>query len=453
MRQFFLILPFFIIFQGCSYLDAMKRAKLNEEIKGTNAYYDQKCLVSDECMMISAKVILPLEERTQTLAFVTVIQDGNESRAIDVQLLNFATESNQKEKSAYYFLTLPMGEYTGYIVKVKEHTNFVDEKLEVLKKFGPYFVLKNDLKAYNNSYIEEDIYLNPQNIVEPFNYSLRKFHKKLLVKNSHTHHGYFESDVNLDDPIFSHTMALEGLYYPESFSSKTKALYRLTPSYIKGTIPLIFVHGMAGTPLDWKYIINHVDLEKYTPYLAYYPSGEDYTKLSAMFSGWILSEKIFKEKALVIIAHSFGGVIVRDALNRHQNKHNILFISLASPFGGDAKASEGVKNAPYVLPAWKSIADDGVFIKNLYRTPLTSTENYSLIFAYNNHDEGPSGDSRIPLKKQLRKEALKEANNVHGVNEDHISILKSNETSNYINELLQKFAQKNLLKAESLIEK
>ena len=105
------------------------------------------------------------------------------------------------------------------------------------------------------------------------------------------------------------------------------------------------------------------------------------------------------------------------------------------------------------MPAWRSIADDGTFIKNLYREPLTSNEAYALVFAYNNHEEGPSSDSRIPLKKQLRKEALKEANYVHGINEDHISILKSNETSTYINELLEKFAQNNLLKQDRLIEK
>jgi len=193
MRQFFLILPFFLIFQGCSYLDAMKRAQLNEDIKGTGAYYDQKCLVSDECVTVSAKVILPLEDTAQTLAFVTVIEDGNERRAIDVQLLYFTTELDQKEKSAYYFITLPMGEYRRYIVKPKENTIFTDGSLGVLQKIGPYFILKHDLKSYNNSYIEKDIYLNSQDVKEPCNYSLTRFHKKLMVKDSQAPHGYFEN--------------------------------------------------------------------------------------------------------------------------------------------------------------------------------------------------------------------------------------------------------------------
>ncbi len=201
---------------------------------------------------------------------------------------------------------------------------------------------------------------------------------------------------------------------------------------------------MAGTPRDWKYMLENLDLERYTPYLLYYPSGDDYARLSKTFNGWILSDKVFKEKPVAVIAHSFGGVIVRDALNLVHDKHKVLFISLASPYGGDAKASDGVKNAPYVLPAWRSIADNGNFIKELYRKELYEYEKFELIFAYNNDEKGPSGDTRIPLLKQLRSESQKEANTMRGFNEDHVSILKSKEAADYINTFLNEFADENL---------
>ncbi len=197
---------------------------------------------------------------------------------------------------------------------------------------------------------------------------------------------------------------------------------------------------MSGTPRDWKYLLEHLDLTHYTPYVLYYASGEDFTKLAAQFNGWILSDKIFKHGPGVIVAHSFGGIIVRDASNLQENsskKNKGLFISLATPYGGDAKASEGVKEAPYVIPSWRSIADDGEFIKDLYREKLSKNVNFELIFAYNNNEEGPSGDGRVPLEKQLRAEAQNEARNIRGFNEDHISILNSKETAEYINTLLE----------------
>ncbi|MEN8147488.1 MAG: hypothetical protein ABFR02_07700 [Campylobacterota bacterium] len=442
MRLFFLLLPLILIFQGCSYLDAVKRSKTNEEIKGTKAYYDNKCLVAEECASLSGSVYLPVNDISDTLALVTVIQDGNESRAIDAQLLDFTTTSD--DKVAHFFFSLPVGDYMFYVIKADDNKTLLDDELQVLAEMGPGSIGPEDLKEYHNAYITKDIKVDSDVSNGTFAYSIDHLRQELIAKNSRTTGGYFDDNVDLDDPIFSHKMAMEGLYYPQNFKTQVKPLYRLAPEFKKGTIPIVFVHGMSGTPRDWRYMVENLDLERYTPYLAYYPTGEDYTKLSVLFSGWILSDKLFEDLPIVIVAHSFGGVIVRDALNLEHDKHKLLFISLASPYGGDAKASDGVKNAPYVLPAWRSIADDGDFIENLYRKELSENETFKLIFAYNNYEEGPSGDSRIPLRKQLRFEAQEEADELYGFDEDHVSILKSKKTAVYIDELLNKFADENL---------
>jgi len=431
-----------IVFQGCSYLDAVKRSKDNEKIKGTKAYYDNKCLLSEECATLSGSVYLPINDISDTLALVTVIQDGNESRAIDAQLLDFTTTSD--DKVAHFFFSLPVGDYMFYVIKADDNKTLLDDKLQVLAEMGPGSIGPEDLKEYHNARITKDIKVSSDVSSGTFNYSIGQLSQELIAKNIRTTGGYFDDNVDLDDPIFSHKMAMEGLYYPQNFKTQVKPLYRLAPEFKKGPIPIVFLHGMSGTPRDWKYMVENLDLERYTPYLAYYPSGDDYTKLSVLFSGWILSDKIFKDLSIVIVAHSFGGVIVRDALNLEHDEHELLFISLASPYGGDVKASDGVKNAPYVLPAWRSIADDGDFIKNLYRKELSEYETFKLIFAYNNYEKGPSGDSRIPLRKQLRFEAQEEASELHGFNEDHVSILKSKKTAAYIDVLLNEFADENL---------
>ena len=38
-------------------------------------------------------------------------------------------------------------------------------------------------------------------------------------------------------------------------------------------MPVIFVHGMSGTPLDFSAAIASLDRSKYQPWVLYYPSG------------------------------------------------------------------------------------------------------------------------------------------------------------------------------------
>jgi len=437
-----LLLTTLLLFQSCSYVKTITRAQHNEDIKGTQAYYDEKCLVAEECALISAKIIMPLSNTLETLAIAVVVDDGKESRVIDLEVINFSKDG--EKKVSYFFFNLPVGEYTIYTLKMPEKNTKKAHFSVLAQRSG--LITTNDLTAYHNVAIFDDIEVDPTIKDVPFTYTLEHMKVKLEVPHR-KQMGFFENNVTLDDPIFSHQVAMEGLYYPEEFSRKTKGMYRLAPKFVEGTIPIIFVHGMAGTPRDWTYMLKHLDLTHYTPYVVYYPSGEDFTKLSAQFNAWILSDKIFEYGSGVIIAHSFGGIIVRDAANIHKSSRpedKGMFISLATPFGGDAKASEGVKNAPYVIPSWRSIADDGTFIKNLYRTDLSKQTDFHLIFAYNNSENGPSGDGRVPLTKQLRTEAQNEAQSIHGFNEDHISILKSKEATAYINTLLKAFAKKHL---------
>ena len=442
LKQLMFIFIVSLIFQSCSYIDAVKRAEHNKEIKGTKAYYDNKCLVSDECARVSAKLLLPEENSIESIIIAIVVDDGNDSRVIDLQMVDFTKD--QGKKITYFFFDLPIGSYQAYALKMPEKAGDYSN-LQVLGQLSGK-ITANDLKAYHNAIVLDDIVIKKETSSKKFAYSLKHMHKKLM-RAQNKHKGYFDGNVTLDDPVFSHQTALQGLYYPKIFAKKTQALYRLTHKYKEGSIPLILVHGMAGTPRDWIYMLEHLDLTHFTPYVVYYPSGEDFTKLSVQFNAWILSDKIFSKGPGVIIAHSFGGIIVRDASNLQQNnskKNSGLFISIATPYGGDAKAAEGVKNAPYVIPAWRSIASDSTFIKNLYREELSDNVDFELIFTYNNNEEGLSGDGKVPLKMQLRSEAQKEATHMRGFNEDHLSILRSKEATDYINTLLQQFAKEHI---------
>ena len=112
LKQLMFILMISLIFQSCSYIDAMKRAELNKEIKGTKAYYDNKCLVSDECARVSAKLFLPEESPIESMIIAVVVDDGNDSRVIDLQTVGFTKD--QGKKVTYFFFDLPIGSYQAY---------------------------------------------------------------------------------------------------------------------------------------------------------------------------------------------------------------------------------------------------------------------------------------------------------------------------------------------------
>ena len=441
IKYLMLFIPLLLILQSCSYIETVQRAKESEKSKGTKAYYDNKCQVADECAKLSAKVILPAADKSDTLAIAVVVEDGNDSRVIDVEVIDFINEG--ESKVSFFIFDLPVGTYSIYALSKPDHnSSYADSELTVLA-MGSGTVTKDNLRPYQNAIIGADVLIDSIKSSGTFPYSLALM-KDRLTKPSPLRVVDFKEDVDLDDPVFSHEVATEGLYYPKRFRAKTKGIYRLHTEVKKENIPIIFVHGMGGTPRDWKYMLENLDLDRYTPYVVYYPTGEDFTKLSAQYNAWIASDKIFEKGPGVIVAHSFGGIIIRDSFNLEHDINRVLFISIATPYGGDAKASDGVKQAPYVIPSWRSIADDGEFIKNLYRNKFADEETFELIFSFNNSESGPSGDGRVPLEKQLRVETQKEAKSMRGFNEDHMSILNSKETADYVNKLLKNFAKENM---------
>ncbi len=209
MRLFVPLLVFVFIFQGCSYMDAVKRSKDNEKLKGTKAYYDNKCLLSEECATLSGAVYLPADDKSSTLALVTVLHDKNNTRVIDAQLLDFA--EGKGSKVSYFFFSLPVGEYKFYVLKPGENKTFLDDELKILAEIGPTSILPKYLEEYHNAIVTKDINVDSNKISGHFPYALKYLHHKLVIKdNNGNGNGYFDEDVDLDDPGFSHKMAMEG---------------------------------------------------------------------------------------------------------------------------------------------------------------------------------------------------------------------------------------------------
>jgi alpha-beta hydrolase superfamily lysophospholipase len=88
------------------------------------------------------------------------------------------------------------------------------------------------------------------------------------------------------------------------------------------------------------------------PWFFYYPSGGDLDQLAELLYQIFLSGKVYKSGGMpmIVSAHSMGGLIVREAINRykgrqHENQVHLL-ITMVTPFGGHAAAALGEKRIP-----------------------------------------------------------------------------------------------------------
>jgi len=245
---------------------------------------------------------------------------------------------------------------------------------------------------------------------------------------------------NLDDPLFDSDFAELGLYEPAAFLEIAHTMfYALEEESFRA--PVIFVHGIGGSARDFETIVAELDRRLYKPWFFYYPSGSDLEQLAEIFYNIFLSGKAVpaNKTPMFIVAHSMGGLVVREALNKYQGTDNEnrvdLFITIATPFGGHPDAALGEASGPLVLPSWRNLNPDGPFIKRLYRKPLPSYVSHHLLYAYGNPETlkiGENSDGVVPLSSQLHAMAQHQATEQFGLNTNHTDVLKDEDTIQYI---------------------
>ncbi len=142
---------------------------------------------------------------------------------------------------------------------------------------------------------------------------------------------------------------------------------------------------------------------------------------------------------MIIVAHSMGGLIVREALNKHDNRQKenrvSLFVTIATPFGGHPAAALGEKNGLIVLPSWRDVNPENRFIKELFRKPLPENIEHQLFYAYDNPATlkiSKNSDGVVPLSSQLRLKAQQQATGQLGFESSHTGILQNEEMINHL---------------------
>ena len=236
----------------------------------------------------------------------------------------------------------------------------------------------------------------------------------------------------LNDPLFDADIAALGLYEPAAFLELAPTMfYALEEDSYK--IPVVFVHGIGGSARDFAAIVPRLDKRRFKAWFFYYPSGSDLEQMGEVFYSIFLSGQAVPagSKPMIVVAHSMGGLVVREAMNKYRGTEEEtpvpLFISIATPFGGHPAAAKGEKHGPMVLPSWRDLNPDGAFIDQLFTKPLPGTVDHRLLYAYRNPDGlkmGENSDGVVPLSSQLHPAAQRQAAMQFGFNSSHTGVLQ-----------------------------
>lgn len=231
---------------------------------------------------------------------------------------------------------------------------------------------------------------------------------------------------------FSTQAGEEGLWKPDAMLRQGHlGVYFLEP-YDPARIPVLFVHGIGGSPQDFNRLMPSLDRSRFQAWFFYYPSGFRLGKVANALDRILeLLQRKHGMPRMHMVAHSMGGLVARGAIQRLAARRAPLeierFVSISTPWGGHNAASGGVRHLKYPVPSWVDIAPGSGYLKTLWGTPLPPETTHYLLYGYDtqrlpwlSHDN----DGVIDESSALYPPAQAEAVRVFGIHADHVGILR-----------------------------
>ena len=236
---------------------------------------------------------------------------------------------------------------------------------------------------------------------------------------------------SLDDPLFSAQQGKKGLWQPFAFwEDGGTGLHFMQPFDRKRT-PVLFVHGINGSPQDFSRMISRLDTSRYQAWFVSYPSGLRLSWLArGVFQFMEALHRRYGFAEMHVVAHSMGGLVSRGALNlcRENNTCRYVrsFTSISTPWDGVESAESGVKWAPTAIPVWNDLYPESEYLATLFDTPLPNGVPHYLLFGFRQDSFLSSGssDGVIQLRSQLRDAAQDQATSLRGYDRGHVGILR-----------------------------
>jgi len=315
----------------------------------------------------------------------------------------------------YYQAFLPEGDYDLYFFADLDGNGYFDADEAIGQTSGmPIHIRKEEVKDGLTFY-------GPAFTLDGNNPATTDLPIKTRVRQQDYAFG------SLDDEFFDPQYGEMGMYDPKKFFAHTQRFMFSLEKFDPNKTLVIFVHGVAGTPRDFKYLVDGLDRSRYQPWFYFYASGMPLQKLGSFLSDilWVLGEdKHFHLKKAIVVAHSMGGLVSLSALNElcRNGAPSYLkgYISFNTPYGGVDAAKKAVESAPAVLPAWRDVATGSSFLESLYQGSAAHKIPFHLFFGY---ETGDSSDGTITLQSQLEHRIQFAASKTYGFNASHVGIL------------------------------
>jgi pimeloyl-ACP methyl ester carboxylesterase len=418
-----------LLFSGCAYIDMVfKRFKLNFIPHNRSEPEDIKQSSPEKCGVLMGKIISNIQP-TKPLVVVAYSERYSKNRIADYTVLF---------KPGPYMLYVPEGTY-DIVVFEDANGDLLCERDEFLDRF----------KSNGSVSVEAGQVVGKIDIIITdtgntyFDYPISLEIPSDTESKSETF--VTGGTVDLESEMFSRKYGAIGLWSPSKFVNAVGGSIYALEKYDSSKIPILFVHGSGGTPRDWKYFADNIDRNRYQPWFFYYPSGLRLKTLSDLLQEELrdIYDK-YHFKQLYIAAHSMGGLLVRSFMNQYVSDNHPytikIFISLSTPWGGIDRAKLAPKNPKFFnYPScWKDLASGSTFIESLFAKKLPCDVIYCLFFGYRGDNLLLSGadDGTVALKSQLDSRAQSETIRCFGFNEDHISILFTEEVLRRFKEML-----------------
>jgi len=400
---------------------------------GSCAFYDLKQDLTEynNSFALTGKVI---ETESNSAPIVVMLYKKNKR---ELTISQYLVTDNTK----HYSFIVGKGEY--YISGFEDlNSNLAYDEGESLGFYGKpteIIVAANDINTTGSkSFQKLNIKISKNNIYPDEM-------PKVLSKASFAAKSFAKMAVitTLDDKIFNPVNGSLGLWKPFSFLIKIGVgVYFLEP-YNPNKIPVLFVHGAGGTPASWKPIIKKLDKQKYQPWFYYYPSGFRLETIARVLNTIIeqLHDK-YNFNQLRVVAHSMGGLVSRAFILKNiiEDQHNYIdtFISISTPWGGISSAKMGVENVSTPIPNWHDVSPNSEFLKYIYSEKMPTDVDFYLIFGVRGKYSMIVGnnDGAVEIASEIFSAAQSDAKGFYGFNEDHTSILTSDEVIVLLLELI-----------------
>ncbi len=244
--------------------------------------------------------------------------------------------------------------------------------------------------------------------------------------------------ASLNDARFSMENSSIGLWRPADFLNTVGAGLFMLQEFESGKIPVIFVHGINGSPVDFLEPVTSLDRDQFQAWVLHYPSGVRLDMISDYFVqavDQLQATHHFNE--FYVVAHSMGGLMTRSFVHKYEQANGAaslsLLVTVNSPLYGIDSAAIGVKTSPLVLPVWRDVATNSDYVQRVHAKAWPSGIPYHLIFSY---QAGEEGDGVVPLRSQLSRSLQREARKIYGFNAEHSAILKDPDFIAQLNQIL-----------------